>query len=70
MAEVDTMTDPRRTIEAGQLDGYVHMVFATGSKFQTGCGFKIPWKNITILLQRPEDITCPKCKEIRHGQKV
>ncbi len=63
--QVDTLTDPRRTIEACQLYDLVHVTIIVDRQFKTRCGMAVTRGNLLMLLQRPEDITCPECKKER-----
>ncbi len=59
------LTDPGRTIPAGRLDGVVHKTRRAElhrTKFETYCGKPISQGDLLIIMQRPEDITCPECR--------
>lgn len=58
------LCDPRRTVDAAFAYTKVHTLFKQANNhFVTGCGMPMTFKQIMILRQRPEDITCPECKE-------
>ncbi len=56
--------NPLRTIDAGRLDGIIHSVIETENGLETNCGLDINLGDIMLLLQCPEHITCPKCREL------
>ena len=76
MDNIDTFSDPRRTITAGRLYGKVHVTRKVKVPdregisayhpwgFQTACGQPIATRDLMLLLQRPEDITCLRCRMI------
>jgi len=62
------LTDPRRTIPAGKTpDGLVHRIYKgkpfRPGLFYTSCGIEVQPADLLLLLQRPEDITCPACAD-------
>lgn len=62
---LQTLTDKRRTLKAGIRKGIVHVVTSKDlhqDKLPTYCGLQLDWETeLLIMLQRPEDITCPTC---------
>lgn len=64
MSKLDTMSDPRRTIDACRLNDVVHVTTLVSRQLRTYCGLDVTQDELLILRQRPEDITCPKCKEL------
>jgi len=77
MSPTDTLPDPGRTIEAGRLLGFVHVVAKVyrirkrwRSKYRTLCGLDISHGDLLISPQRPEDITCLRCKELINDKKM
>jgi len=69
MADVVSISDPRRTIDACRLNGEVHWA-KLGSRHSlwTTCGKPVARDELLILRQRPEDITCPDCLKIMSGR--
>jgi hypothetical protein len=57
-----TLCDPSRTIDAGRINGVNHIVVMKDNHFQTLCGLDIIFDDLLILRQKPDEITCVKCK--------
>lgn len=65
MSDIDTLMDPRRTLPAGRLNGVVHITTRVDGIYYTACDRPIDKKDLLIIAQRPEDITCQECKTQR-----
>ncbi len=65
MAELTV--DRERTIPAGLAFGQIHVVEKAINSFVTLCGITIPHDQLLVWLQRPDEISCPKCAEL-NGQ--
>ncbi len=63
MKQTDNLYDPLRTISACRIDDMVHITTLIKQQLKTSCGLDVNQDNLLILLQRIEDITCPKCKD-------
>lgn len=64
MSKLYTLRDPRRTIDACRLNDVIHVTTLVSRQLRTCCGLDVDRDDLLILRQRPEDITCPKCKEL------
>lgn len=63
MPKNDTLTDPRRTLPAGKLNGVKHVTTRVDGCFYTLCDLPINEKDLMVFAQRPEDITCEECRK-------
>ncbi len=56
-----TLCDPLRTIDAGRINGVNHIM--KDKCLQTLCGLDIKFGDLLVFRQKPDEITCAKCKQ-------
>lgn len=65
MTNTETLFDPTRTIPAGKIEEIRHITLWSAERkgFITACGVDIGKKELMVILQRPKDINCRKCRK-------